>query len=82
MRTDGPMTCNEAGEYLRLTPTVVSTMGTRGLLPSHWLGGHRRYFADELDEWIKADKAASRKSAIQSEESQPTSAAGPTLAGS
>jgi DNA-binding transcriptional MerR regulator len=55
---DQPMTAKQAAAYLQVNPERLGEWEKRYGLPTHRLGpgpkAQRRYFADELDEWIKS----------------------------
>ena len=50
---DNPiMTSKDVAQYLKISLTAVYRMSQEGEIPSHKVGGRRRFRRDEIDKWF------------------------------
>jgi len=51
------ITINELSEYLKIKKSTLYSWASSGLIPSYKLNGVLRFEKDEIEEWIKKNKA-------------------------
>ena len=57
-----PMTCDEAGELLRVHPRTIKRMAARGEIPGHFRFGRWFFYSSELDSWMRMEVNSSSHS--------------------
>ena len=50
-----PLTCDEAGELLRVHPKTIKRMAARGEIPGHFRFGRWFFYSSELDSWMRIE---------------------------
>jgi excisionase family DNA binding protein len=50
-----PLTCDEAGELLRVHPRTIKRMAARGEVPGHFRFGRWFFYPSELDSWMRME---------------------------
>jgi excisionase family DNA binding protein len=55
-----PLTCEEAGELLRVHPRTIKRMAGRGELPGHFRFGRWFFYPSELDSWMRMELDSGR----------------------
>jgi len=50
-----PMTCDEAGQLLRVHPRTIKRMAARGEIPGHFRFGRWFFYSSELDSWMRIE---------------------------
>lgn len=59
------MTLPEVAEYLRLTEKTTYRLAADGTLPSFKIGGSWRFRKTDIDAWIEAKKAETKKAGVK-----------------
>ena len=57
-----PLTCDEAGELLRVHPRTIKRMAARGEVPGHFRFGRWFFYPSELDSWMRMEVNSSSHS--------------------
>ena len=57
-----PLTCDEAGELLRVHPKTIKRMAARGEIPGHFRFGRWFFYSSELDSWMRMEVDSSSHS--------------------
>jgi excisionase family DNA binding protein len=55
-----PLTCDEAGELLRVHPKTIKRMAARGEIPGHFRFGRWFFYSSELDSWMRLELKSDR----------------------
>ena len=55
-----PLTCDEAGELLRVHPRTIKRMAARGEVPGHFRFGRWFFYPSELDSWMRMELNSER----------------------
>lgn len=57
-----PLTCDEAGQLLRVHPRTIKRMAARGEVPGHFRFGRWFFYPSELDSWMRMEVNSSSHS--------------------
>jgi excisionase family DNA binding protein len=55
-----PLTCDEAGQLLRVHPRTIKRMAARGEVPGHFRFGRWFFYPSELDSWMRMELNSER----------------------
>ncbi len=55
-----PLTCDEAGQLLRVHPRTIKRMAARGEIPGHFRFGRWFFYSSELDCWMRMELNSER----------------------
>jgi len=55
-----PLTCDEAGDLLRVHPRTIKRMAARGEIPGHFRFGRWFFYSSELDSWMRLELNSDR----------------------
>jgi len=55
-----PLTCDEAGDLLRVHLRTIKRMAARGQVPGHFRFGRWFFYSSELDSWMRVELNSER----------------------
>lgn len=55
LAVERPLTCDEAGELLRVHPRTLKRMASRGEIPGHFRFGRWFFYSSEPDPWMRME---------------------------